>query len=270
MPRPPALPKPPAIVAELAAFSETVRDVPYAELPKAYADAGFVWRLRENEVLLGPDASAVVRCDFLVGRGWDALQVLDTVTIRLPSGVGPLSVAARVQLQPTLIFLVCGRLPEQVAAPAASPASVQAAAETVVEMNDRDVELDARGAPVVEPWVPGVAPAAGEGLKVVDHLESDGVPVFGDLYAVPGQTRDVINAVLNEIEAFLGRASSLEEVDAVALKNPEMKVFLRDLGSPEDLAEVQALVAARRKEISVQAATGVVRRRRAAADTMVN
>lgn len=275
MPRPPTT-KPPAILAELAAFADTVQAVPYGELPAAYRAAGFVWRLREVEVLPAPDASAIVRCDFMVGRAWEALSVLDTVTIRLPQGVGPLSVAARVQLEPTLIYLVSGRLP-----PAPERQAGPVAPERTVDMSrvngraDDDVVLDD------ERPLPGEMPPGGGEyvgpeplpLKVVARLEPDGVPVFADLYALGGPrvtTRDVVNAVLNEVEDFLEKATSVEEVTALGAKNAEMIAFVKDLGEDEDIVDLQKMVLDRREALRIAAATGgasVPRRRRSAAAT---
>jgi hypothetical protein len=55
--------------------------------------------------------------------------------------------------------------------------------------------------------------------------------------------------VLAEVNEFLETAS-LEQVDALALKNPDLVTFVKDLGTPEDSAALRAAVMARKAALS--------------------
>jgi hypothetical protein len=90
-------------------------------------------------------------------------------------------------------------------------------------------------------------------VRVVERREPDGLPIFRDLYEVgpdeADSTREIIAAVLEEVRTFLESASA-EQVDALAIKNPELVTFVKDLGTPADSAELRTLVTARKAALA--------------------
>ncbi len=67
-------------------------------------------------------------------------------------------------------------------------------------------------------------------------------------------TGDTIDAVLEEVKDFLAMAQSLEQVDALALKNPNLRPFINDFGDDQDKEALKSMVLSRRRELTVPAA----------------
>lgn len=232
------------LFADLRTFVANLTDVPYDKLLSTAAEAGWQYRLVQRDIVCTPQGGALVTFDVHVGRD-GVLEPFDSVSIGVPAapqvGLYPASLIARAQITPTLIHLFFDRLP--LLKPAEPPVTVVA--------DDRDVEL---------PGERPVAPAA-PSLNVVARREPDGVPIFTDLYQLGEPTADVIGAVLDEVDDFLQRASSVEQINAMGAKNGRVIEFFRDLGEQKDIDEFMALVNERRNVLAPPKLATTPRRR---------
>jgi hypothetical protein len=239
---PPIKTKAPSFLSELAQLAGNLKDLPYNELAAALADAGWISLLAQTDAIPTPTGAVLVTFDLMVGKAYDSLERLDSITVTMPPNPGPVSVAARISARDSVLFMLTGRLPPrpaegaQVPPPAAG--QMNGGDERHVDMGDADVELPDEDKPSVQ---------------VIERREPDGLPIFRDLYDIgPGEansTGEVIEAVLAEVNEFLETAS-LEQVDALALKNPDLVTFVKDLGTPEDSAALRAAVMARKAALS--------------------
>lgn len=264
---------------ELIAFvRELDPATPYHELRKALVDAGWVVTAREiaastaASVATGSD-DIVVRFNLLAGKDPANLEVMDEVTVRVPSTALDPSLVARSRVDVVALYMLFGRLPPQIEAQINQPAGRPAPGEThEVRMNGHDTR-DA----VLEPsdpyddddggeYVPEDPVEAPAPLRVIESREADGLPIFADLYEVAADTRAVISATLDAVEAWLEESTTLEQVDALARKNPHMRDFLKDLGEPEDLSRLKQAVLRRRGQIDKGVHLSPAARRRAAAE----
>lgn len=233
-------------------------DVPYHILAGAARDAGWFCVMRQGEVIVVPiDGSMLVTFSVHVARLEDltTLEFFDSVTVRLPAGNGPVSLAARMQAESTLLYLFFGRLPPQPVQEVRAPAG------------EADIELPGEK-PIAEP-MNGTSEAEDRGLPgpvVVARHEPDGVPIFRDLYTMPGGHAGpvVVEAVLDEIDAFLVKAEAEEQVLALALKNPELIRFVQDLGTAAQVAELNEMVTRRRAALAPVVMAQAPRRRSSA------
>ena len=264
-----------SLLAQLRDWLGTVADDhPYGDLPRLARDAGWDWLLRQQSVQAGPN-TIVVSFAVLIGRtGMDAMQFeyVDEATFALPAVPGPVSVAARAQINPTIIYMLFGRLPPQ------RPAET-APAETVVDMDDDDVDLDSRGDAVsldvggdapfreddIEPLVTGAdVPAWEPGIGLPDVVVErvNGVPVFADLDDVKAPSGDVIVAVTNEVNAALVKMTTVDQVMDMWNRNEAVFGWLQDFATPEQRAAIAGAFKRRRGQIE-GGFTDVAPRRRA-------
>lgn len=241
---PPMKPKAPSFLAELFELTGNLKDLPYGDLAKAVMDAGWITALAETAVMPMATGGALVSFDVMVGKSYDALERLDSITMSMPPGPGPISVAARISARESVIFLLTGRLPprpEAAAVPPPASGQVNGGDEHEIDMQDEDVEL------------PGELTTHPPAVKVVERREPDGLPIFRDLYEIgPSEadsTGEIVVAVLEEVRSFLGNAS-IEQVDALAVKNPDLVTFIKDLGTPADAAALRDAVMLRKAELS--------------------
>lgn len=236
-------------------------DFEYGKLEHAIAEAGFLTRLIEIDATPCYDGTVLMRYDVMLGRAGEdgvlAFERVDTVSIKLGGAPGPVSVAGRVNARESVLYLLTGRLPPPKTAPVQPDMTVvdkylNGRPETEVRMEDTDQEL--------------VNDEPEEAVRVVEHREADGLPIFTDLYSLgaPLTTKQVIDAVLDECHQFLGTAS-IEQVAALAAKNKEMMAFLKDLGEEDDLAELKKMVAERREALTLPPQGAAMRRRAASA-----
>ncbi len=266
---------------ELIAFvRELDPETPYHELRKALVDAGWVVTAREIAASTAASVAAgsddiVVRFNLLAGKDPANLEIMDEVTVRVPSTALDPSLVARSRVDVVALYMLFGRLPPQIEAQINQPGGRPAPAEThEVRMNGHD----ARDA-VLEPadpyddddddggeYVPEDPVEAPAPLRVIESREADGLPIFADLYEVAADTRAVISATLDAVEAWLEESTTLEQVDALARKNPHMRDFLKDLGEPEDLSRLKQAVLRRRGQIDKGVHLSPAARRRAAAE----
>ena len=251
-----------SLLAQLRDWLSTVADDhPYGDLPRLARDAGWDWLLRQSSAVPG-DKTIVVTFAVLIGRvGMDAarFEYVDEATFALPAVPGPVSVAARAQINPTIIYMLFGRLPPSVQAAPPMPAE-----KTVVDMDDDDVDLDSRGDAVpvdderyrdddidplvtgadVPPWTPGV------GLPDVVVERVDGVPVFADLDDVKAPSQDVIVAVTNEVNSALVKMTSVDQVMALWNRNAPAFEWLTDMATPEQRSAITGAFARRKGQIA--------------------
>lgn len=240
---PPMKPKVPSFLAELFEFTGNLKDLPYGDLAKAVMDAGWITALAETAVIPTAAGTVLVTFDVMVGKSYDALERLDSITMTMAGNPGPISIAARISARESVIFLLTGRLPprpEAAAVPPPAPGQMNGGDEHEVDMGDGedDVYLE---------------PEEKAAVKVVERREPDGLPIFRDLYEIgPSEadsTGEIVVAVLEEVRSFLGNASA-EQVDALAVKNPDLVTFIKDLGTPADAAALRDAVMLRKAELS--------------------
>lgn len=241
--------KNPAVLAEWAKFRENLPpSTPYENLLGIAAEAKFVHHLRQKEIVPLPDGGLLATFEVLIGSETSPLELYDTVSMRMSGAPGPVSFAARVQLESTLIYLFFGRMPPAPPARVAEPEQTvdasegegdikldfdDTAAESTSEAEDRGFTPDA------------YEPTAPEPLDIIDHKEPDGVPIFKDLYSVggPDLTADVvIAAVMEVIKPFSIRVSSKEELLALYTKNPDLNQFMIDFGTPEERLDLKTVL----------------------------
>lgn len=246
-------PKPPSFAAELYEFAMNSAQVPYEQLAQHFQEA-WKWRLVETDMIPMPDGTVLARYDLMIGREIDRLERLDTVTFRLNNKPGPVSIGARIALAESLIFLVFGRLPPS-PAPAAQPNG-----EMKVDMSGGDVEL-----PAEDDGGEYVDDTPAEALQLIARREPDGLPIFVDLYAMPNPTGEIIDALMVEVEGFLRTAETVEQIMAVANKNPDLIAFVKDLGEDSDRARLKGLFDEHKARIEMGPATPSPRRRTARA-----
>lgn len=240
-------------------------DFEYGKLEHAIAEAGFLTRLIEIDATPCYDGTVLMRYDVMLGRadgdaaGNLVFERVDTVSIKLGGAPGPVSVAGRVNARESVLYLLTGRLPPKVSGPITTGRPLTPETDVAVNGHEREVRMDDTDQELVndEPE---------EAVRVVEHREADGLPIFVDLYSLgaPLTTKQVIDAVLDECHQFLSTAS-IEQVAALAAKNKEMMAFLKDLGEEEDLAELKKMVAERREALTLPPQGAAMRRRAASA-----
>lgn len=263
-----------SLLAQLRDWLATVADDhPYNDLPRLAREAGWDWLLRQTDVQSG-EKVITVTFDVLIGRtGMDAemFERVDKATFALPAVPGPVSVAARAQINETIIYMIFGRLPprrQETVQPSAM------APERTVEMDDEDVSLD-DDEPVqmngrddeIEPMVTGADVPAwepGAGLPDVVVERVDGVPVFADLDDVQAPSSDVIVAVTNEINAALVKMTSVDQVMDMWNRNAAVFNWLQDFATPEQRTAIAGAFKRRRGQIEGGFGDVVPNRRRGA------
>jgi len=273
MPRgtPNATTKPAQILLDLyGVVKNFAPDFEYGKLEHAIAEAGFLTRLIEIDATPCYDGTVLMRYDVMLGRASEdgvlAFERVDTVSIKLGGAPGPVSVAGRVNARESVLYLLTGRLPPP-KANAVQPEQTNGhgltsgPTEQTVQMDDADQEL--------------VNDEPEKAVRVVEHREADGLPIFTDLYSLgaPLTAKQVIDAVLDECSTFIETASE-EQLKALGAKNPEMRQFLKDFGITEgegdaeinlDYAELTAMVAKRREALTLPPQGAAMRRQAASA-----
>jgi len=246
---PTAKPKTPTILAELAQLAANLKAVPYEDLAPALTETGLISLLAQTDVTAAPSGATLVTFDVMVGRSYDALERLDSITVAMPPNPGPVSVGARLAARESVMFLLTGRLPP------VRPPVAETAAPKPGQMNGADRTVDLSG---VEEDDVHLDPEADEDpavsdLAVVGRREPDGLPIFRDLYEIgpdeASNTGEIIAAILKELDTFLATASA-EQIDALPVKNPDLLPFVKDLGRPDDTARLRKLVEARKAELA--------------------
>ena len=244
--------KTPHWALEFAQFITDSAKVAYDDLPQHFSDSQWKYRLVHRGTLVSPDGAVIVETDLLLGPSIDKLEYFDTLTMKMPPNIAPLTLIVRQNLVPTMLSVVFGRLPpvQNIAVPQPAPGQV----------NGGDVHLTAEQAGVSGPvggeYVEDDAPAL---PNVVERREPDGLPIFTDLYSMDGplkgaSTGDTIDAVLEEVKDFLAMASSVEQVNALAIKNASLRQFIKDFGDEQDNEALSSMVRARLRELTVPAA----------------
>lgn len=247
------------LLADLLAFGQNLKEVPYDEIETTVAEAGYKILLTEVGMTPCPDATVLASFDIMVGREDVPLEKLDTVTMRMPQQPGPISIAARVSAKESVIFMVTGRLPPR---PNTAPASDARPAPT---MNGHEIDLDMGDEDVALPEDLPDEPDEPV-LNLVERTEPDGLPILRDLDAIDPQeaTSDtIIESLLDLVDGYVASAS-LEQLNAFAAKNAPALSFVASVGSAEQRNELLSIVNNRRK--ALQPATAAAPRRRSAAN----
>lgn len=256
----------PDVIAYLKQIGSAPDAPPYERLLADMREAGHHCYLKEVSAVATPDASVLVHFDVMVGPSPDAMERLDGLTTRIAQGLPHVSLSARLQAEVALVFMLFGRLPPQVQQAAEAPARPDL--QQGGQMNGHDA--GGHGGHDVDAFEPEwradapeqeyVEEPEGAPLNVIARREADGLPIFIDLYDSGEKAADLIAAVMPEIENFLAEATSLEQIDALPKKNPDMWTFIKDLGEIADKQRLLDMVTKRRGQI-----TGGVNPRRAEA-----
>lgn len=258
-PKPAAETKAPAAggtLAELNAFVETLDPaIEYSKLPAALRAAGWLWRLKEREVMPLASGNFLIVYDFMVGKDVNKLTVLDRVTAHLPGNISALSMYGRLSLDTTLVHLVFGRQPP--APPVQAPTNEFAYTDTTAPeagypMDEETIEEDE--APVrrgrAEP-VPVPRPE----VDLISARTPDGIPLFDDLYAVDAGPEQIISALFATLEDELPKITTPEGLQVLWKKNAREFAFVNDFGTGGDKAYLPRLFAVRKDEIDAPAST---------------
>lgn len=215
---------------------EAVADAPYQDLEAAIRAAGWSWSLVEREVA-GTQHGYLVWFDLVVTDPDGVSGVLSRVTAALPSNIAAVSLGGRFALQQTVLYLLAGRTPPapEKAAPAPAPTDRY---EIDATGDDGDIVLEEtpswRDAPVAE------------AVDVVASKTPDGLPVFRDLYAMGAPGREIVAAVLREIEDCLAAIVTSDQLDTLYRLNAEAVEFVKDIGTPQDLERLKQVIAKKR------------------------
>lgn len=234
--------KSPSWAPEFAQFIEDSRKVAYADLARHWADGPYKYRLIQRATHAGADGSVIIDTDLHIGPSIERLEYFDTLTIKMPPNIAPVTLLVRQNMTASLIAVVFGRWPD---APAVATQPSQAPIVPPVHVNGHS-EPDG-GEYLSEPETRPM-------VDVITRREPDGLPIFKDLFALGDKTGDVLDAVLEEVGSFLKSADSIEQVMALAIKNPDMMAFVKDLGDEQDRTELKAMVDQRRRELTIPAA----------------
>lgn len=238
-------PKPVSYADELKAFADSVKALKYDLLLSTAIEAGWQTLIQEIDAVGQMDGTTLVRFSVAVGRD-GKFEPYDTVTVKTGVGPGPVSIAARMLLPQSLVFLFFGRLPEQ--APAA---------EQTVKVNPGDTDdIVLPGERPLEPepeqeYIEGSAPIDRRAKllpDLVDHTEPDGVPIFRDLDDLPEHFTDsqIIERLLEDVDKAAVKFDSIAQLHALFAKNGDAigvkDSFLSDLGTPEDRATLKDIL----------------------------
>lgn len=241
-------------------------DTPYHELIPLAREAGWDWHIRQGSTPHMSEKAIILSFDVLIGRQGDDIgtfQWADVVSFALPAVPGPVSVAARMQLAPSLIYLLFGRLPPQ-------QTNQQPAPETH-EMHDSDIDLSngagnaadddieppVTGADIPD-WVPG---ASAGGLPDIVAAEDGGIPIFKDLDDVEAPSQDIIVAVTNVVNSALVKMTTTDQVLAMWNRNQPAFDWLTDMATPEQRAAITGAFSRRKGQIEGGFAEVTPRRR---------
>lgn len=238
----------PDTIAYLTQIGSAPEPVPYERLLSGMREAGHLVYLKETGATAAPDASVLVHFDILVGPAPDSMERLDGLTTRVHAQAPHVSLTARLQAEVALVYMLFGRLPPAVQQAAEAPA---ARAPEPGQMNGHDnLEPEWLGATDDAPEQEYVEEVDEAPLNVIARREADGLPIFIDLYDSGEKAADLIAAVLAEIEQFLAEATSIEQVNALPQKNPDMMTFIKDLGETADKQRLLDMVTKRRGQIA--------------------
>lgn len=248
-------PKTPSFLPDWDIFRKNLpADHPFERLLPDASAAGFDFDLEQLSAVGLADASVLVT--FMVHIGKDGkFEPYRQVSMHLLSSIGPVTLAARLQVNTTLIHMFFGRLPDQ--APTQTVDVGRAPIGDIVLPEEPETEEQE----YVEDSAPISRRAAAEAAKMpslIDHLEPDGVPVFRDLDDIPDQfsTAEIIAQFLTDVDAAAVKFSSAEQVLALFTKNAEAVDFLKELGSPDDRTALKGLLDKHQARLE---AAGVVR-----------
>lgn len=262
----PSKPPTPSRLKELREFTANISDLPYDKLMPAAAEAGWSYRLIEKEVW-ADGGNMVVRFDVQVGLEGQ-MEDFDTVTVKVGAAPGPVSTVARHMAIGSLPFLFFGRLPP--APPVVAPEKTAQEQVNIdmsrIDMSRATTKAVVNGPPETSDGGEYVEPEP-ERIQVVARREPDGLPIFVDLYApqYTGKTRALVESVLDEIDDFFAKASAVEQIDALPVKNPELFNFLRDVGTPDDVNWLRGAATSRKTELAPAVLATTAPRRRTSA-----
>lgn len=267
----------PAILDDWNTFRENLPpDYPYEKLLQAAWDADFRTDLEQVGVEGLADASVLVTFMVHIGRKGEKLEPYRLVSMHLLSSIGPVTLAARLQVQTTLVHIFFGRLPP---APSEQTVDVGRQPEGDIKLPGED-PLPPEDEPEQE-YVDAPPPRRGPKMpSLIDHVEPDGVPVFIDLDDVPNDftSAQIVEQFLKDVDAAAVKFDSLAQLHALYTKNEMAIGFIKDdqVASDEDRQKLADLMerhsqrieaAASPREVRIPGGKGstVSRRRRAAA-----
>lgn len=248
--------KTPSWANDFAQFIADSQEVAYADLAQHFSNSAWKYRLQHRATIPSTSDGAVfIETEVHIGPAIERLEYFDTVVVKIPGNLVPVTSIVRQNLTVSLLATVFGRFPEQPAVPVVQPGQMNGgeAHHVVLDRSSDDVRLPGEdgGEYVNEGDTPAV--------DVVARREPDGLPIFVDLYAMDGALagatpEDIVAAVLDEIAEFARSADSVEQLAALPVKNTDMIPFMKDFGTDADRATLKNLIETRRRELTVPAA----------------
>lgn len=221
----------------------TPPDTPYHELPKYTHDAGWVWQFRQQGAPVPHANGIVVTFDIYVGKTTGAMEYVDAVTMNPPALTQHVSLAARIEMTPSILYLLFGRLPPQ--QPKAEDAPLPGEQPPVDDDGIQTAKPNGAQAPGV---AVGVS-AAATGVEVTTGRTPEGWPIFDDLYALGAPGVDVVDAVLAEIQEVLPSMSSQQALDQLWDRNEQAFAFVKDFGEVEQRSALKHMLEQRAHEL---------------------
>ena len=248
-------PKTPSILLEAIKFAGGIdRETAYEDLTKTALDAGWVWHLRQSDVIPLQNGM-MVNFDVMLGKADGELATVDTMTVVVPNGPGPVSSAARGLASQSLIHLFFGRLPP------VPVAQIKTQFDRPLPAGHEDYD-EPEGGSRNEDLANRLHNDRESTIAVVERRTPDGLPVFGDLYALGSPGPVVVDAVLAEIESVLPDITSNGALMALWQENVEAMQYVQDLGTGEQRQDLKRMLD--RRKAAIEESGAVAPRRRSA------
>lgn len=259
--------KTPSILPELQVFVKSIpHDTPYDRLLPLAGEAGYTYSLQQTAAEGCADGTVLVTFQVLVGKAdAEKLEPYEVVSVKVGNAPGPVSLAARMMIVPTIVYLFFGRLPPPVPMQQPEPertidmSQANGHDDIVLDNAPAPPEADDRDFPVVPEFVPPRREPEPR-LNLIARREPDGVPIFIDLYAMDGELAgidglQIAKVLVEDMETFIKRAESAEQVLAIYEKNPDVTPFLKDFGTPELNASLLAVSKRKSAQLSTPPVT---------------
>ncbi len=256
--------------------------IPFQQLNEHMHKNGWFWRARQVGSQLNAQ-SMLIDYEISIGRNDDLGKsvAVDTVSLGAPLSAFNVSMLTRMNLGPSVIFLLFDRLPPmQPAAPAPQPDVRAEVGNVEVRTGGRpmtDAEIAARRAavaPVPESPKPNgldtVDPLDEAELpNVIDSYLPSGMPIFKNLDRMGGAGDAIVDAVIIATQEAMSddnrKLQSDEQIVEFYARNRQNIEFVNDVGSPEQQARFRALLSSKAAELKMAGGGEPQVRRRPAA-----
>lgn len=225
--------KQPVLLADALAYGREQSDTPYENLLTKAAEDGWNLRLTQRGEPVAHAHGVLINFDVLLGKDGGPLERVETITFNTSPTIGPVSMLARMNANTTLIHLFFGRLPPE---PDRAPAPPADEPTYVREADDTPPPRER-----VYADEPDIA--------VVERRTPDGLPIFGDLYALGQPGPVVVEAVLDVMSDTLPEVTSIAALTALWTNNVEAMQYVQDLGESDQRQQLKRMLDRRKSEI---------------------